>query len=260
LRFVQSFGDLIDIARAQGAQALATGHYARRIESEEGAELHRARDDGRDQSYFLFALSRAQIDFARFPLGGYTKTEVRAMAAELQLPVAAKPDSQDICFVPGGDYASVVTQLNPRAAQAGEIVDRDGRVLGRHGGIIHFTVGQRRGLALGNRSGDANEPLFVIALDAEKRQVVVGPRTALTQSEVFLRDVNWLGEAVGSEGVAVTVKLRSTQPPVPARFFKDDTQGHIVLDQPLLGVSPGQAGVVYHETRVLGGGWIYSRK
>lgn len=255
------FGDLMQVAKDQGMEALATGHYVRRIEQNGMAELHRALDMVRDQSYFLFALTQAQIDFARFPLGNLGKAQTREIASQLGLPVAAKPDSQDICFVSAGDYAGVVERLSPGAGQSGEIVDPSGRVLGRHNGIIHFTIGQRRGLAIGNRSGDSNEPLYVLRLDAGRRQVVVGPREALAQAQVKLRNVNWLAADVeAANGVTVTVKLRSTQEPVQARFFLREEDGNsdglIVLDEPVYGVSPGQAGVVYNESRLLGGGWI----
>lgn len=251
------FGDLMEIARSYGAGALATGHYVRRVVKDGRAELHQATDQTRDQSYFLFALRQAQIDFACFPLGGAHKPDVRAYAQAQGLPVAHKPDSQDICFIPSGDYASFVARFSPQAAQNGDIVDQKGVVLGKHDGIVHFTVGQRRGLALGRRTGDKNDPLFVIALDAEKRQVVVGPREALSQSLVRLRDVNWLGDTLPQLDKQISVKLRSTQQPMPARFSLDtDGAGRIVLETPVLGVSPGQAGVIYEGTRVLGGGWI----
>jgi tRNA-specific 2-thiouridylase len=199
------------------------------------------------------------LDFLRFPLGGMmSKTETRALAEHFGLPVATKPDSQDICFVPNGDYASVVAKLRPGGIEPGDIVDQQGRVLGQHEGIIHFTVGQRRGINL-IRSGENNEPLFVLKLDADKRQVIVGPRQALAQQTVYLRDMNWLGDAVPEAGIPVTVKLRSSQPPLAAIFhINADNRGLVTLAEPTFGVAPGQAGVIYSGSRVLGGGWIMS--
>jgi tRNA-specific 2-thiouridylase len=252
------FRDLLAMARDLGAEALATGHYVRRVVGPGGAELHRATDESKDQSYFLFTTTQEQLDFLRFPLGGMmSKTETRALAERYGLPVAAKPDSQDICFVPDGDYASIVSKLRPGGIEAGDIVDEQGHVLGRHEGIIHFTVGQRRGINLTNRSGENNEPLYVLRLDAAKKQVVVGPKESLAQQKVTLRDLNWLGGVVPEDGIAVTVKLRSAQPPVAATFRMDETgRGAVMLAEPAHGVAPGQAGVIYDGERVLGGGWI----
>jgi len=245
------FRDLLATAKELGADALATGHYARRIEGAHGAELHRAVDETRDQSYFLFATTPAQLDFLRFPLGGLTKDETRALAQRFDLPVAAKPDSQDICFVPQGSYSDLVTKLRSDAAQPGEIVDEAGRVLGRHDGIIHFTVGQRKGLGLAGAA-----PLYVLRLEPESARVVVGPRAALDESRVPLRDLNWLAPPPDAEK-RVTVKLRSAQPPLPARIVRDAAGGlEVLLDAPAQGVAPGQACVIYDGTRVLGGGWI----
>ncbi|MBM3542459.1 MAG: tRNA 2-thiouridine(34) synthase MnmA, partial [Alphaproteobacteria bacterium] len=211
------FRDLLAVARELGADALVTGHYVRRLEGPSGPELHRAQDPARDQSYFLFATTADQLAMLRFPLGGMAKAETRALAAELGLGVAAKPDSQDICFVSGGSYAALVERLRPEAAQPGDIVDEMGRVLGTHRGIVHFTVGQRRGLGLGATAADG-EPLFVLRLDAARRQVVVGPKARLAMRTVRLRDVNWLAAAATLEaGADVTVKLRSASPPLPAR-------------------------------------------
>ncbi len=251
------FRDLLATAKDLGAEALATGHYVRRTDGTTGPELHRAVDDSRDQSYFLFATTREQLDFLRFPLGGMPKTETRALAEKYNLPVATKPDSQDICFVPDGDYASVVSKLRPGAIEPGEIVDQQGNVLGKHDGIIHFTVGQRRGINLSNRAGDNNDPLYVIRLEPEKHRVVVGPREALAQIEVQLREINWLAETVPADGIDVEVRLRSAQPPVTARYFgMTEGRGRVVLHEPAFGVAPGQAGVIYQGARVLGGGWI----
>ena len=239
------FTDLLAFARELGADCLATGHYVRRAQGPKGAELHRAADPARDQSYFLFATTRAQLDFLRFPLGDLPKPMVRELARELALAVAGKPDSQDICFVPDGDYARVVRKVRPEAAAAGEIVDRAGRVLGSHPGLIHFTVGQRRGLEIGGQP----EPLYVLRLEPEYGRVVVGPKRALAVSEARLSGVNWLGE---SQSEALTVKVRSLAKPVPARFDGETVR----FAQPEYGVSPGQAAVLYEGERVLGGGWI----
>ncbi|AOH86583.1 tRNA(5-methylaminomethyl-2-thiouridylate)-methyltransferase [Sphingomonas panacis] len=239
------FTDLFKIARDLGADCLATGHYVRRVEGAHGAELHRAADPARDQSYFLFATTQAQLEYLRFPLGGLPKPRVRELAAELGLGVAAKPDSQDICFVPDGDYASLVKKLRPEADTSGEIVDESGRVLGRHKGLIHFTVGQRRGLEIGGTP----EPLYVIRLDAATRQVVVGPRSALAVGAARLSGINWLG---GDFDGPLTAKVRSLAKPVPARLAGD----RVTFDAPEYGVAPGQAAVLYAGERVLGGGWI----
>jgi tRNA-uridine 2-sulfurtransferase len=252
------FGALIPFARELGASALATGHYARREVGAKGAELHCAADDARDQSYFLFATEQEQLDYLRFPLGGMkNKAETRALAKQYGLLVADKPDSQDICFVKNGDYASVVALWRPDAIVSGDIVDEKGNVLGKHEGIIHFTVGQRRGINLSNRAGENNEPLFVLRLDAAKKQVVVGPREALAQKKVFLREINWLADAVPEAGISVKVKLRSAQPPLAATFQRlGKNRGLITLAEDAYGVAPGQAGVIYDNTRLLGGGWI----
>ena len=254
------FGALMDAAKQHGAQALATGHYARRVETPMGAQLHRGDDQNKDQSYFLFALSQEQIDFLRFPLGERTKEETRNIAARHALPVAQKKDSQDICFVPCGDYVSVLEKLKPDALLAGHIVDQAGNVLGSHKGIVHFTVGQRKGLNLSDRVGDNNEPLFVIGLNAEKRQVIVGPREALAKTEVILRDVNWLAGGPAPDYMPVSVRLRSAQQPQQARFSLQGDRGLLRLAQPAFGVAPGQAGVIYQGSRVLGGGWISNRQ
>jgi len=252
------FRDLLDVARDLGAEALVTGHYARRLA---GPRLHRAVDPARDQSYFLFATTRAQLDFLRFPLGGLPKTQVRALAASLGLSVADKPDSQDICFVPEGRYTTVIDRLRPDAAQAGEIVHLDGRVLGRHEGVSRYTVGQRRGLAIA-----VGEPLFVVQLDAGRREVIVGPREALAASSLTLKETNWLGdalslEAAASVGTPVLARVRSTREPVPGRLTMIQGAPGVALDQPEEGVAPGQACVLYDPadpSRVLGGGFIAS--
>ncbi|TPG49041.1 tRNA 2-thiouridine(34) synthase MnmA [Sphingomonas glacialis] len=239
------FTDLLAAARDLGADCLATGHYVRRVEGPGGAELHRAADPARDQSYFLFATTQAQLDYLRFPLGAMPKPRVRELAAELGLGVAGKPDSQDICFVPDGDYASLVKKLRPDADTSGEIVDETGRVLGKHRGLIHFTVGQRRGLEIGGTP----EPLYVIRLDAAAKRVVVGPKAALGVSAARLSGVNWLA---GDYRGPMTAKVRSLAKPVAAHFDGD----RVVFDAPEYGVAPGQATVLYAGDRVLGGGWI----
>jgi tRNA-specific 2-thiouridylase len=239
------FTDLFGIARDLGADCLATGHYVRRVIGADGPELHRAADPARDQSYFLFATTRAQLDYLRFPLGGLPKARVREVAAELGLGVAAKPDSQDICFVPDGDYAAIVRKLRPEAGEGGEIVDLGGRVLGRHPGLVNFTIGQRRGLDIGGQAA----PLYVVRIEPEARRVVVGPRAALAVAEARIAEINWLG--AGHDG-PMTAKIRSMAKPVPAAF--DGTT--LRFAQPEYGVAPGQAAVLYAGDRVLGGGWI----
>jgi tRNA-specific 2-thiouridylase len=251
------FRDLLATARDLGADALATGHYVRRLDGAAGPELHCGADPGRDQSYFLFATTPDQLAFLRFPLGGMAKDETRAIAARHGLPVADKPDSQDICFVPNGNYARVVERLRPEAMAPGEIVDLDGRVLGRHDGIVGFTVGQRRGLGLGGRAAET-EPLYVVRVKPETNEVVVGPRVALGRARLVLGDLNWLGDApLPPDGVAVGVKIRSTMAPAPARVRPlADGRAEVAFDTPEYGVSPGQACVFYDGDRVLGGGWI----
>jgi tRNA-specific 2-thiouridylase len=251
------FRDLLATARDLGADCLATGHYVQRQMGPEGAELHRAVDPKRDQSYFLFATTRAQLDFLRFPLGGMAKDKVREEAERFGLTVADKPDSQDICFVPQGSYAEVVQKLRPGAADPGDIVHVDGRVMGRHEGIIHYTIGQRRGLGVG---GEA-EPLFVVRLEPETRRVVVGPKAALARDRVVLRDMNWLGaEPLDQTGRRCEVKLRSASEPAQATLYPRADLGalaaEVVLDTAQFGISPGQAAVCYEGSRVLGGGWI----
>jgi tRNA-uridine 2-sulfurtransferase len=249
------FADLLGTARELGAAALVTGHYVRRIEGPGGPELHRAADPARDQSYFLFATTRAQLDFLRFPLGTLPKAETRAIAARLGLPVAVKPDSQDICFVPEGRYASLVEKLRPGAAGPGEIVHVDGRVLGRHAGVIHYTVGQRRGLAIAAEG----EPLYVVRIDAAARRVTVGPRSALARNRVPLRALNWLdGDEIPGGGVRIAAKLRSAAEPAEGVLHPIEGGAAIDFDHPQYGVAPGQAAVFYKGSRVLGGGWIAS--
>ena len=239
------FTDLFRLAQELGADCLATGHYVRRVEGANGSELNRAADAARDQSYFLFATTQAQLDYLRFPLGGMPKPQVRAIAQELGLVVAMKPDSQDICFVPDGDYASVVRKIRPDADTDGDIIHLDGRVLGQHKGMIHYTVGQRKGLDIGGQP----VPLYVIRLNPEARQVVVGPRQALAVDAARVVDGNWLGEV---QGRRVSAKVRSMAKPVPAMLDGE----WLRFDMPEYGVSPGQAAVLYDGDRVLGGAWI----
>jgi tRNA-specific 2-thiouridylase len=252
------FRDLLATARELGADALATGHYARRVVGEAGPELHRAADPSRDQSYFLFATTREQLEFLRFPLGGIAdKAATRALAARFGLRVADKPDSQDICFVPEGRYARMIEKLRPGAAEPGDIVDRDGIVLGRHQGVIHYTVGQRRGLGIGGHGG-AEGPLFVVRLEPELRRVVVGPRGALARRRIGLKGINWLGDGpLPAQSLPLSVRIRSTRGPVPAAVRALSPDGaEVILDAPEHGIAPGQACVFYGGTRVLGGGWI----
>ena len=251
------FRDLLGTARDLGASALATGHYVRRIAGPDGPELHRACDAARDQSYFLFATKRAELDFLRFPLGGLAKDETRALARRFGLAVADKPDSQDICFVPQGSYARLVERLRPEAGEPGDIVDGAGHVLGRHHGIAHFTVGQRKGLGIA-----AAEPLYVLRLEAEDRRVVVGRRAALAETRLTLGELNWLApDPPPPDGIALSAKLRSAQAPAPATLYPDPEKGtaDLVLAAPAGAVAPGQAAVLYDGDRVLGGGWIRRR-
>jgi tRNA-uridine 2-sulfurtransferase len=252
------FSDLLKTARDLGADCLATGHYIRRTDGDNGPELHRAADASRDQSYFLFATTAEQLDYLRFPLGDLPKTQVRELADKFNLPVASKPDSQDICFVPEGSYATVVEKLRPGAGRGGDIEHLDGRVLGQHNGVIHYTIGQRRGL--GVATGD---PLYVVKIDAPNRRVIVGPREALMTSGLLLEELNWLGEgslrAAADAGAPMLVRVRSTRPPVPARLGWSDGVPVIWFDDPEEGVARGQAAVLYDakgSTRILGGGFI----
>ena len=238
------FTDLIAFARELGADCLATGHYVRRIANGSGVELHRGADPARDQSYFLYGTTAGQLDYLRFPLGHLAKSEVRRLAEDAGLGVAAKPDSQDICFVPDGDYASLVKKLRPETAAPGDIVDLDGRVLGQHRGVVHFTVGQRRGVEIGGQA----EPLYVVRIEPATRRLVVGPRRALAVEAMRVEDWNWIGEPQRQ----VSVKVRSLAPPVRARIDGD----WVRFDRPEYGVAPGQAAVVYDGSRLLGGGWI----
>lgn len=281
------FKDLLATARDLDADVLATGHYVQQKLSGDHAQMYRAVDELKDQSYFLFATTQDQLNYLRFPLGGMQKDEVRTLAEKYGLQVADKPDSQDICFVPNGNYASIIERLRPGASEGGDIIHLDGEILGRHNGIIHYTIGQRKGIGIGGR-----EPLYVIKLDAAEKQVIVGPKEALEISQLTLKDVNWLGgqgivkaspKIQGSkihsskiqdqtiedqtiQGLEIQVKVRSTRPPVPATLFlaqEMDSEGkgsaRLELHSPEQGISPGQAAVFYAGDRVLGGGWITSR-
>jgi tRNA-uridine 2-sulfurtransferase len=238
------FTDLIAFARELDADCMVTGHYVQRLVRDGRVELHKGADPRRDQSYFLYGTTRDQLDFLRFPLGGLPKNEVRAIAAEIGLGVATKPDSQDICFVPDGDYARLVKRLRPETEAPGEIVDGEGRVLGRHRGIVHFTIGQRRGIEIGGQRA----ALYVIRIEAETSRVVVGPRSALAVEAMQVADWNWIGE----DQSEVCVKVRSLAPAVAARRDGE----WVRFASPEHGVAPGQAAVVYEGTRLLGGGWI----
>ncbi len=239
------FTDLLKLARDLGADCLATGHYVRRVVGAYGAELYRGADPARDQSYFLFATTDAQLDYLRFPLGDLPKSAVRELAVQMGLAVAGKADSQDICFVPDGDYASLVRKLRPEADTGGEIVDLHGRVLGQHRGLIHYTVGQRRGLEIGGTP----DPLYVVRLDSATRRIVVGPKAALAVTAARLEGMNRIGPAPDAP---LTVKVRSMARPVPARLDGD----RLIFAVPEYGVAPGQAAVFYAGERVVGGGWI----
>jgi tRNA-uridine 2-sulfurtransferase len=258
------FSDLLKTARDLGASALVTGHYVQSRQGAGGWEMVQAADTSRDQSYFLFATTQKQLDFLRFPLGNLTKPETRSLAAELELPVAAKPDSQDICFVPSGDYAAIIRKLRPESGEPGEIVHADGRVLGTHDGIINFTVGQRKGLRIA-----AGEPLFVVRIDAAARRIIVGPRDMLRTTLLGLRDVNWIGGGTLEEAIAqerqVFVKVRSTQGPRRARFANRTPGGvSVELTDGEFGIASGQACVFYDHgdggARLLGGGFIASAR
>lgn len=253
------FKDLLDTARDLGAVAMATGHYIQSRKGPEGRELFRAIDGDRDQSYFLFTTTQEQLDFLRFPLGGLEKPETRKLAEKYGLSIAAKPDSQDICFVPTGRYAQVIEKLRPGAAEPGKIKHVDGRELGEHSGIINYTIGQRRGLGI-----PAADPLYVVKLDADNAEVIVGPRDMLRAHRIELRDVNWIGtgklEDLPAEGLEIFVKIRSSQTPSAATLFAQGGEVFVELADGENGVSPGQACVFYESddqcARILGGGYI----
>lgn len=252
------FQDLLDRARALKASALATGHYvANRLDGGPHRALFTPEDMARDQSYFLFATQQDQVDFLRFPLQSLTKPEIRTIAQGIGLAVAEKPDSQDICFVPEGRYQDVVLKLRPDALTPGEIVDREGKVLGQHTGILNFTVGQRKGLGLGG-----GDPLYVLALDPDTHRVIVGPRAALAKTRIALRDVNWLGSPMTRDGQDLFVKVRSASALHPGRVLCEEGRWSVVLEAPIEGIAPGQACVFYARpgpgAQVFGGGTIVS--
>ncbi|MEZ5779693.1 MAG: tRNA 2-thiouridine(34) synthase MnmA [Paracoccaceae bacterium] len=253
------FKDLLATAKDLDADCMATGHYIQRKVGAAGPELHAAADPHRDQSYFLFSTTPEQLSYLRFPLGHLaSKAETRALAAKYGLSVADKPDSQDICFVPNGNYAAVIEKLRPGAADPGEIVDMEGNILGRHSGVIHYTIGQRRGLGIGG----LEDPLYVVKLDPDARRVIVGPKEALSTKIVPVREINWLGDTAFDSAAEwrVHVRIRSTRPPRPAVIRPlSATQAEVELLDPEEGVSPGQACVFYETggTRILGGGWIW---
>ena len=257
------FTDLLTTARELGADCLATGHYVRRVAGPDGAELHRGADAAKDQSYFLFATTPDQLDYLRFPLGGMNKDETRELAYRYGLAVADKPDSQDICFVPNGRYGDVVRRLRPGAVEAGEIVHMDGTVLGRHDGVIDYTIGQRHGIGVGGRKGadETEGPLYVVAIDAAEHRVIVGPHSALACHEVRLADTSWVArEGAPGVGTPILARLRNTAPALPATLVSVEG-AHVLLrlDEPQFGISAGQAAVLYasdNADRVLGGGWI----
>ncbi|GAA6187248.1 tRNA 2-thiouridine(34) synthase MnmA [Litorivita sp. NS0012-18] len=253
------FKDLLETAKDLDADCMATGHYIQRVMGERGPELHSAADANRDQSYFLFSTTAEQLDYLRFPLGHLpSKDATRALAAKYGLAVADKPDSQDICFVPNGNYASVIEKLRPGAAEAGDIVDTDGNVLGHHNGVIHYTIGQRRGLGIGGLA----DPLYVVRLDVDKKHVIVGPKELLSTRTIPVREINWIGEGdlMDMKEREIAVRVRSTRPPRPAILRPlSATEAEVELLTPEEGVSPGQACVFYDpdSPRIFGGGWIW---
>ena len=253
------FKDLLETAKDLEADCMATGHYIQRMVGENGPELHSAADSNRDQSYFLFSTTAEQLDYLRFPLGHLpSKDATRALAAKYDLSVADKPDSQDICFVPDGDYASVIRKLRPEAAAPGEIVDVDGKVLAQHDGVINYTIGQRRGLGIGG----LEDPLYVVKLDADTKQVVVGPKSMLATRIVPLKEINWLGDEpiTSREEWVVGVRVRSTRPPTEAIIRPiSENEATVELVAAEQGISPGQACVFYDRdsSRIFGGGWIH---
>lgn len=246
------FKDLLQAAKDLNADAMVTGHYVQRLQGSNRSELHSAVDPGKDQSYFLFATTQEQLDFLRFPLGGMQKEETRKLAEKFGLEVANKPDSQDICFVPNGDYASVIQKIRPDAMQPGEVVDTKGNVLGEHPGIINFTIGQRRRLYI-----NSTTPKYVVKILPEARQVVVGDKEDLQRKQVVIKELNWLSEVPLEDYLEpITVKLRSSNTPMDAKLIFSEGQTIVELIEPEYGISPGQVCVMYDGNRVLGGGWI----
>lgn len=251
------FRDLMQTAIDLGADCLATGHYIQRVTGNDGAEMHRAVDPGKDQSYFLFTTTPEQLNFLRFPLGGWPKDVTRQHAERFGLTVADKPDSQDICFVPNGSYARVVERLRPGAVTPGKIVHMDGRILGEHKGIIHYTIGQRKGIGIGGGVTEGNEALYVVAVHADKNEVIVGPYAALARDVVYMKESNWLC-TIPPNGLDVLVKVRSARPPMPGRLFKgqNGAPDYVEMQEAQFGVAAGQACVCYIGERMIGGGWI----
>lgn len=253
------FKDLLQTARDLGADCMATGHYIRRVVTPTGVELHRATDVGKDQSYFLFATTQEQLEFLRFPLGDVASKDdvTRHHAERLELCVAGKPDSQDICFVPNGSYATVVEKLRPGASAPGPIVHLDGRTVGEHKGIIHYTIGQRRGLGVGGGVSDNNEPLYVVGMKPDRNELLVGPYEALARDIIHITEANWLVKDIPASGLEIDIKVRSNQSPAPARLMQTaEGKFYAQLNDPQFGISAGQACVCYIGDRVIGGGWI----
>ncbi|MGB1360657.1 MAG: tRNA 2-thiouridine(34) synthase MnmA, partial [Alphaproteobacteria bacterium] len=250
------FKDLLTTAKDLGADCLATGHYIQRKDGKIKSELHRGFDNTKDQSYFLFSTTQEQLDFLRFPLGHMVKDDTRELAHKFGLKVADKPDSQDICFVPNGGYSDLVKKLRPEAIMGGNIVDLDGNILGTHDGIINYTIGQRRGIGIGGRK-DNTDPLYVVELRPDTKEVVVGGKEALGKQTISITNINWIGdEEINDTPKDVQIKIRSVMQPVKGKVYKKGN--HIVaeFDEPEFGVSPGQACVFYNNERMLGGGWI----
>ena len=251
------FRDLLKMAQDLGADCMATGHYIQRGLDEAGrATLMRAHNPTKDQSYFLFATTQEQLDYLRFPIGGWDKTKTRLEAERLGLLTADKPDSQDICFVPDGDYAKVVTKLRPEAEITGDIVNEGGDILARHTGIIHYTIGQRRGIGIGGGVANNNERFYVVRIDADKNQVVVGPKESLARDVIHLGACNWLIGSQDDAEIDVLVKFRSVMQPIPARLAHTPNGAQVFLETSQYGISPGQAAVCYLGERMIGGGWI----
>lgn len=256
------FRDLFKVAKDLDADCMATGHYIKRLinDATGKAELHRAVDHGKDQSYFLFATTQDQLNFLRFPLGAWTKDITRQHAERLGLLVCNKPDSQDICFVPNGDYASVVKKIKPEAEKIGDIVDLNGNIIGQHNGIIHYTIGQRRGLGIGGGKNDDNSPFYVVRVDPDKNEVIVGPKESLARDIIEINDCNWMID-LPKDGLDIEVKLRSVSTPSSAKLFSlGNGKAQITLDSAQYGIARGQAAVCYQKNRVLGGGWIINTK
>ncbi|MGB1076764.1 MAG: tRNA 2-thiouridine(34) synthase MnmA [Bdellovibrionales bacterium] len=253
------FRDLLKVAKDLGADCMATGHYIKRATNPEtgDAELERAIDHGKDQSYFLFATTQEQLNFLRFPLGGWTKDVTRQHAERLGLTNAQKPDSQDICFVPNGDYASVVKKINPDTEKSGDIITLDGNIVGQHKGVIHYTIGQRKGLGIGGGVNDDNSPFYVVKIDAPNNRVIVGNKEALARDTIYIDQCNWLGAHPLETSLSVMLKFRSVMKPIPAQLtIHNDGKATLTIDDAQYGIAPGQAAVCYLNDRVIGGGWI----